>query len=43
MNIPEWQRQRALKLDQVCQWIEAQITIHGKMTAIAKAARHMRA
>lgn len=38
MNIPEWQRQRALKLDQVCQWIEAQIAEHGKMTAIAKAA-----
>ena len=37
-NIPEWQRQRAIKLQQICGYVESLIPEHGKMVAITKAA-----
>lgn len=36
-NTPEWQRQRAQRLDQICQFIESLIPTEGKMEALKKA------
>jgi hypothetical protein len=35
---PEWQRVRAIKLHEICQWIESMIPVHGKMLTLKKAA-----
>ena len=37
-NLPEWQRQRAIKLEQICHCVEALIPVHGKMLALSKTA-----
>jgi hypothetical protein len=37
-NLPQWQRERAQKLDAICQFVESLIPAEGKMEAVAKAA-----